>query len=32
MSIAYQRTGYPFPMPVLAVRFRPLAETTATAA
>jgi predicted aspartyl protease len=32
MSIAYQRTGYPFPMPILSVRFRRLAETTATAA
>lgn len=30
MSIAYQRTGYRFPIPVLSVRFRRLAETTAT--
>ncbi|MBX3016199.1 MAG: hypothetical protein KF832_32055 [Caldilineaceae bacterium] len=30
MSIAYQHTGYPFPIPVLAVRFHRLAETTAT--
>jgi len=27
MSIAYQRTGYPFPMPILSVRFRRLAES-----
>lgn len=30
MSISYQRIGYRFPIPVLAVRFRRLAETTAT--
>lgn len=31
MSTSYQRAGYPFPIPVLPVRFRRLADTTATA-
>lgn len=31
MSTSYLAKGYPFPIPVLAVRFRRLAETTASA-
>jgi predicted aspartyl protease len=30
MSVAYQTSGYRFPIPVLSVRFRRLAESTAT--
>lgn len=32
MSIPYQRTGYRFPIPILSVRFRRLAEPIATEA
>ena len=32
MSVAYQRAGYHFPIPILSVRFRRLAEPIATAA
>lgn len=30
MSVAYQTAGYPFAIPILSVRFRRLAEPTAT--
>jgi predicted aspartyl protease len=30
MSTTYQRAGYPFPIPVLSVRFRRLAESATT--
>lgn len=32
MSIPYQRAGYRFPIPILSVRFRRLAEPIATEA
>lgn len=32
MSVAYQRVGYHFPIPVLSVRFRRLGESIATKA
>lgn len=32
MSVAYQRTGYHFPIPVLSVRFRRLGESVTTEA